>query len=102
MTLRTCIQCGDLAEGTRCASCQTERDRLVDQSRGSSTARGYDRKWQAKSSRAIRRQPACAVCGTTEDLSSDHVVPKAAGGTDDLSNLVTLCRRHNSSKGARA
>jgi len=47
----------------------------------------------------------CAVCGTTGDtgnpLTVDHLVPKAAGGSDDPGNLRTLCRRHNSAKGTR-
>jgi 5-methylcytosine-specific restriction endonuclease McrA len=53
----------------------------------------------------LRAQPACAVCGTPGDannpLSVDHIVPKAAGGSDDPRNLGPLCRRHNSAKGTR-
>jgi 5-methylcytosine-specific restriction endonuclease McrA len=32
-------------------------------------------------------------------LEIDHRVPKAAGGTDDESNLVTSCRDCNRGKG---
>lgn len=28
-------------------------------------------------------------------LTVHHIVPKSAGGSDNLSNLVTLCRRHH-------
>ena len=28
----------------------------------------------------------------------DHIVPKAQGGTDDLSNLAVICRRHHQAK----
>ncbi len=44
---------------------------------------------------------ACVFCGATEDLSLDHIYPYSLGGPDTLENLQTLCRRCNSSKGAR-
>jgi hypothetical protein len=34
----------------------------------------------------------CTRCGSTERLEIDHVQPQARGGSDDLSNLRTLCR----------
>lgn len=43
----------------------------------------------------------CAYCGSGENLSLDHVVPRARGGGDEPSNLRTACRSCNSSKGAR-
>lgn len=45
----------------------------------------------------------CAVCGETEPLlqSVDHIVPRAKGGTDDLTNLQWLCVPHNSAKNSR-
>lgn len=43
----------------------------------------------------------CRHCGTTEQLSIDHIVPVIAGGTNDLSNLQVLCMPCNSRKGAR-
>lgn len=42
----------------------------------------------------------CRNCGTHCDLTVDHIVPLARGGTDDLDNLQTLCRSCNSRKGA--
>lgn len=43
---------------------------------------------------------ACAHpgCNSTEDITVDHITPLSRGGTDDLSNLQFLCRRHNSAK----
>ena len=46
----------------------------------------------------------CTYCGvaldsTAAQLHVDHVVPVAAGGTDDPSNLVPACRSCNCSKG---
>lgn len=41
----------------------------------------------------------CYVCGSTSDIHSDHVVPKALGGSDDIHNRLPLCGHHNQSKG---
>ncbi|MDV8000754.1 HNH endonuclease [Rhodococcus sp. IEGM 1408] len=35
----------------------------------------------------------CVQCRSTEHLEADHITPVAKGGTDDLENLRTLCRR---------
>jgi len=43
----------------------------------------------------------CQHCGTRRYLSVDHVTPEIKGGTTTADNLQTLCRRCNSSKGAR-
>jgi hypothetical protein len=40
-------------------------------------------------------------CGTWLDLTIDHKVAVINGGTNDIDNLQTMCRSHNSSKGAR-
>jgi 5-methylcytosine-specific restriction endonuclease McrA len=43
----------------------------------------------------------CVRCGTHKHLTVDHIVPVSKGGTDDFSNLQTMCQPCNSSKGAR-
>ena len=43
----------------------------------------------------------CRYCGQSAPevpLEVDHVIPKALGGSDDASNLVTACRRCNRGK----
>lgn len=42
----------------------------------------------------------CRICGTTERLSVDHVVPLHLGGTNEFENLQTLCLSCNCRKGA--
>ena len=37
----------------------------------------------------------CVLCGTTEGLEHHHAVPKSKGGTNDESNLITLCGAHH-------
>jgi 5-methylcytosine-specific restriction protein A len=43
----------------------------------------------------------CCSCGQTQDTSAleiDHIVSLAMGGTNDISNLQTLCRTCNARK----
>lgn len=45
----------------------------------------------------------CRECGSTVGIEVHHITRRSMGGTDEPSNLVTLCRRHHDSKhpGAR-
>jgi len=78
------------------------------------------RAWKATTARIKARDGACVDCGTTDDLTVDHleavevrrarleaetgrewtVAEVAKTYTDD--ELVTRCRKHNSQKGASA
>ena len=42
----------------------------------------------------------CVYCGSTEDLTIDHVTPKCRGGVDHADNCVTACRPCNQRKGS--
>ena len=42
----------------------------------------------------------CVYCGSSENLTVDHVRPKSKGGTDTADNLVTACRPCNQAKGS--
>ncbi|MGE3680930.1 MAG: HNH endonuclease [Bdellovibrionales bacterium] len=33
-------------------------------------------------------------CESSHQLEADHIVPRALGGRDDISNLRCLCRSH--------
>ena len=37
----------------------------------------------------------CQVCGTSDELQVHHIKAKSKGGTDRLSNLMTLCKTHH-------
>ena len=41
----------------------------------------------------------CQYCGTTKDLTLDHVIPRSKGGKTTWTNLVTACKKCNSMKG---
>ena len=43
--------------------------------------------------------PKCKICGCTEDLTIDHIIPQNWGGSNDIKNLRVLCRSCNSKKG---
>lgn len=42
----------------------------------------------------------CSYCGSTYDLTIDHIIPVAKGGTSNIENLRTLCSYCNTSKGS--
>lgn len=44
----------------------------------------------------------CANCTRPDELTVDHIVALAVGGTNDMDNLQILCRSCNSRKGIRA
>lgn len=33
----------------------------------------------------------CAACGSTSNLQYHHLIPRSRGGSDDETNLITLC-----------
>ncbi|MBO6168380.1 MAG: HNH endonuclease [Bacteroidales bacterium] len=43
----------------------------------------------------------CVYCGTTENLSVDHLFPRIKGGADNVENLICSCKSCNSSKGKK-
>ncbi len=43
----------------------------------------------------------CVYCGTKNDLTVDHVIPRSMGGKDTWENLVTACQTCNTRKGNR-
>lgn len=53
----------------------------------------------------LRDGLACCWCGVTceqDTLTLDHCKPHSKGGSNDHVNLVTSCRRCNSSRGTRS
>ena len=98
--LKPCTECGELTERPRCTEHQPKR---TDDKRPT-TERGYDWQWQQLSKRARVLQPFCEVCGTSEDLTTDHSPEawrrKAAGKSIRIQDVAVLCRSHNSQRGA--
>jgi 5-methylcytosine-specific restriction endonuclease McrA len=62
---------------------------------------GSTTQWRKIRQLVINRDGCCQRCGTEDNLSVDHIVPRKLGGDDSLSNLEVLCASCNSSKGGR-
>jgi len=43
----------------------------------------------------------CWICLSTDRLEVDHIIPVSRGGSNDISNLTTLCKSCNCSKGSK-
>ena len=40
----------------------------------------------------------CAYCGSTENLTIDHIIPQAKGGGNHITNVLCACEKCNKSK----
>lgn len=100
---RPCLDCGRLADAHRCPPHLEAWNQKQEQyrQRPNASQRGYNGAWRRLARAHLLAHPACVVCGTNNDLTVDHITPLAAGGQSVPGNLQTLCRRHNSAKGAR-
>lgn len=43
----------------------------------------------------------CQYCGSSENLTLDHVLPRSRGGRHEWTNVTTACRECNQRKGSR-
>jgi len=65
--------------------------------RPSPTRRGYGPAWQKIREEHLAMEPWCRRCGT-KATDVDHIVPKRQGGSNDHSNLQSLCHSCHSQK----
>ena len=68
--------------------------------------RGYNSQWDHTRLQALKRdcylcQPCLKAGRITEAREVDHVKPKAKGGSDDLTNLQSICRECHAAKTAQ-
>ena len=96
-----CPSCSQLHSGRgRCSACERE----YQAERNAQPHRRAHRTARHRRLRAyvfLRDGFACVVCGATEDLTLDYLVPLQHGGEQVSTNAVTRCRSDNSAKGAR-
>jgi 5-methylcytosine-specific restriction protein A len=60
--------------------------------------RGYDYEWQKLSRKFKRNNPICNICKVRASEETDHIIEKADGGTNELSNLQALCAECHAKK----
>jgi len=73
--------------------------------RGTSTQRGYGSAWRRLRDRVLARDhhlcQSCLARDRVEQATEvDHILLKARGGTDDMSNLQSLCSECHATKSA--
>lgn len=90
-----CLDCGRLTSASRCADCVRARDR-VRSTRRNALRGGSGWRWGAIKGAVLDRDlhtcQACrAPCPHPRHHEVDHIIPLAAGGSNDLGNLRTLC-----------
>lgn len=106
-TCRICRKCGSLTHN-KCGLCDDCYDKYktgwaVSQNGKTASDRGYGYKWQKLRELVIRRDKGlCQEClrlgFVTAGSDVDHILSKAKGGTDDLSNLQLLCKECHKKK----
>lgn len=77
-----------------------------DRLRGTSTERGYGAEWRKLRARVLGRdaglcQPCLKAGRLTLAREVDHIISKAAGGTDEVENLQSICLACHRTKTAR-
>lgn len=96
----TCLDCGRLTKNRRCPDCCRQRD----QARQPKTAkRGYGSAWQRLSRQVRQVRGQCEWCGSTDDLTVDHLDGQATGPRGlDPTNTRVLCRACHAVRTAKA
>lgn len=99
--------CGALTTTRFCEAHAQAYRQDQDARRGSRHERGYDAGWVRRRADHLRREPLCRMClaetppVTTAATDVDHIVPRSQGGTEDDSNLQSLCHPHHQVKSWR-
>jgi 5-methylcytosine-specific restriction endonuclease McrA len=97
MLMRPCLDCGRPIppQFKRCALHAKPGNRRD----ATTTERGYGAAHQRRARAVIAAHPWCEECGSTHDLTADHIIPLARRG-NPLGELRVLCRPCNSRRGA--
>lgn len=70
-------------------------DRFMKLRDGQISISGTIREWEREHEPPLQ----CVYCDSTEDITTDHLIPKSRGGDDSADNLVLACRSCNTSRG---
>lgn len=94
MTLQPCCECGELSLKNRCVK---HRLKSAPKDREAHAAYANRSKWRRLSKKLRKLSPFCEVCGTSDDLTVDHIVRvhDRPEWTYEPDNCRILCRYHN-------
>lgn len=96
MVYQPCVECGELSQKNRCFAHRLKSTPKFKRSHAADFNRS---KWRRFSKKLRAMSPYCEMCGTSDDLTVDHIVrvidrPEWTYETD---NCRILCRHHNGS-----
>lgn len=98
--LKPCIKagCGALSDKAQCPQHRPKDTRRI---RHRPAHAATDWKWRKISEQTRAKQPWCSQCGTTNDLTVDHIIPVSVDPSlaYEPLNLDVLCRSCNGRKG---
>lgn len=96
MTMTTCIECGVISTTARCPAHQAPA-RPKKKTNTNHAAFKNNTRWKKFSKRLRRLSPHCEMCGTSDDLTVDHIVrvTDRPEWTYEIDNCRVLCRRDN-------
>lgn len=88
---------------TKKGRCDKHQRKAWDHKGKSRHERGYGNDWdKARSQRLALDENLCQECKAdgiyTLASEVDHIIPKAHGGTNNITNLRSLCKRHHTIK----
>lgn len=91
MPIRQCLRCDQLVrDSSYCAFHQLEADINREKKASRKLLKGGE--WKRQRAKALSRDNyQCVRCGNAINLTVDHLIPRSKGGTNELSNLQTLC-----------
>ena len=94
MVMQPCVECGDLSEKNRCSR---HRLKSAPKDREAHAAYANRSKWRRLSKKLRKQSPFCEICGTSDDLTVDHIVRvhDRPEWTYEPDNCRILCRYHN-------
>ena len=108
--LRPCNQMGCpelIRDGRYCERHKKEKQKQIDDRRGSAASRGYDSRWQRARVHYLRVHPLCVRCQDAGKVTAasvvDHIIPHKGDKQLfwDISNWQSLCKQCHDTKTAK-